>query len=164
MQVNENCAVSIHYTLSDEEGQQLDSSVGQEPLVYLHGANNIIPGLEQALTGKAEGEQVQVTVQPEEGFGEVNPELVQSVPREAFQGVDKVEPGMQFGVQGPEGQTQRVTVSEVHDDTVTIDGNHPLAGQVLHFDVTVEKVREASAEEIEQGMPGEQEEPGQAQA
>lgn len=160
MQVNDNCAVSIHYTLTDEDGQQLDSSAGQEPLEYLHGANNIIPGLEKALAGKAEGEQVQVTVPPEEGFGEVNPELVQSVPREAFQGVDEVKPGMQFGVQGPEGQVQRVTVSEVHDETVTIDGNHPLAGQVLHFDVTVEKVREATSEEIEQGHTGE----AQAQA
>ncbi|MDZ7737157.1 MAG: peptidylprolyl isomerase [Gammaproteobacteria bacterium] len=155
MQVNDNCAVSIHYTLTDDDGQQLDSSAGQEPLEYLHGANNIIPGLEKALTGKAEGEQVQVTVPPEEGFGEVNPELVQSVPREAFQDVDEVKPGMQFGVQGPEGQVQRVTVSEVQDDTVTIDGNHPLAGQVLHFDVTVEKVREATSEEIEQGHTGE---------
>jgi len=155
MQVNDNCAVSIHYTLTDDDGQQLDSSTGQEPLEYLHGANNIIPGLEKALSGKAEGEQVQVTVPPEEGFGEVNPELVQSVPREAFQDVDEVKPGMQFGVQGPEGQVQRVTVSEVQDDTVTIDGNHPLAGQVLHFDVTVEKVREATSEEIEQGHTGE---------
>ena len=157
MQVNDNCAVSIHYTLTDEDGQQLDSSAGQEPLEYLHGANNIIPGLEKALAGKSEGEQVEVTVEPAEGFGEVNPELVQSVPREAFQGVDEVKPGMQFGVQGPEGQVQRVTVSEVHDDTVTIDGNHPLAGQVLHFDVTVEKVREATSEEIEQGHTGEAE-------
>lgn len=155
MQVNDNCAVSIHYTLTNDEGQQIDSSLGQEPLVYVHGANNIVPGLEQALVGKAEGEQVQVTVQPADGFGEINPELVQSVPREAFQGVDKVEPGMQFGIQGPEGETQRVTVSEVGDETVTIDGNHPLAGQVLHFDVSVEKVREATADEIKQGLPGE---------
>lgn len=155
MQVNDNCAVSIHYTLTDEEGRQIDSSVGQEPLVYLHGAQNIIPGLEKALNGKAEGDQVQVAVQPEEGFGEINPELVQDVPRAAFQGVDEVKPGMQFGVQGPEGQVQRVTVNEVHDESVTIDGNHPLAGQVLHFDVSVEKVREATPEEIAQGQPGE---------
>jgi len=162
MQVNDNCAVSIHYTLTDEEGQQLDSSAGQEPLIYLHGANNIIPGLEKALTGKAEGEQVQVTVQPEEGFGEVNPELVQDVSLDAFQGVDEVQPGMQFGVQGPEGQVQRVTVSEVKDESVTIDGNHPLAGQTLHFDVTVEQIREATDAEIEQGHPGEAEEESQA--
>lgn len=153
MQISENCAVFIHYTLSDDSGEQIDSSSGQEPLSYVHGANSLIPGLEKALAGKSEGEQVQVTVPPEEAFGEVNPELVQSVPKQAFEGVDEVKPGMQFGIQGPGGQTHRVTVNEVHDETVLIDGNHPLAGKVLHFDVSVEQVREATAEEIAQGHP-----------
>lgn len=153
MQISDNCAVSIHYTLTDGSGEPIDSSSGQSPLSYLHGANNIIPGLEKALTGKTEGEQLQVTVQPEEGFGDVNPDLVQSVPKQAFEGVDEVKAGMQFGIQGPEGQTHRVTVSEVQEDTVVIDGNHPLAGKVLHFDVSVEQVREATAEEIAQGHP-----------
>ncbi|WP_372748625.1 peptidylprolyl isomerase [Litorivivens sp.] len=151
MKIANNCVVSFHYTLTDEDGQTLDSSDGREPLAYLHGHNGIIPGLENELVGKGQGDSLQVVVQPEDGYGEFNPELLQQVPREAFQGVESIEPGMQFQAQGEGGQAQMVVVREVTDEAVLVDGNHPLAGQVLNFDVTIESVREASAEEIEHG-------------
>lgn len=151
MKIAENCVVAIHYTLTDEDGQQLDSSAGGDPLSYLHGHNGIIPGLENELTGKAEGDSLKVVVQPADGYGDFNPDLLQQVPRGAFQGVEAIEPGMQFQAQGEGGQAQMVVVREVTDDAVLVDGNHPLAGQVLNFDVSVESVRQASDEEIEHG-------------
>jgi len=143
--------VSIHYTLTDDDGETLDSSAGREPLTYLHGAQNIIPGLEQALTGKAVGDQLQVTVQPGDAYGEFDAELVQTVPREAFEGIDQLEPGMQFEARSPEGDSSIVVVKEVVDEGVVIDGNHPLAGQTLHFDVSIEEVRDATDEELAHG-------------
>jgi len=151
MTIENKCIVSIHYTLKDDAGTTIDSSEGKDPLNYLHGAGNIIPGLERGLVGKSAGDKVQVTVQPEDGYGPVNEEMVQKVPREAFPGVDEIEPGMQFQANGPDGQTQLITVRTVADDGVTIDANHPLAGQVLHFDVTVETIREATEEELSHG-------------
>lgn len=151
MKVQANCVVSIHYRLTNESGEELDSSAGQDPLSYLHGTNSLIPGLETALTGQAAGDKLQVTVQPADAYGEVNPELVQTVPISAFDTPENVKAGVQFQAQGPDGQVQLITVQEVTDDGVTINANHPLAGQVLHFDVTIEAVREASAEEIDHG-------------
>lgn len=151
MKIAENCIVSIHYRLTDDEGEELDSSSDGDPLVYLHGADNIIPGLEDALEGRGAGDQLEVVVQPEDAYGPVDPELVQAVPRSSFKGVDKLEPGMQFQMKDPEGQVQVVTVQEVKGQEVTIDANHPLAGQVLHFAITVEAVRAATAEEIDHG-------------
>ncbi len=151
MKIANNCAVSFHYTLTDEDGQTLDSSEGRDPLTYLHGHNGIIPGLENELTGKEAGESLKVVVQPADGYGEINPDLLQQVPREAFQGVESIEPGMQFQAQGEGGQAQMVVVREVSEEAVLVDGNHPLAGQVLNFDVTIDSVREASEEEIAHG-------------
>ena len=151
MTIENKCIVSIHYTLKNDAGTTIDSSGGKEPLNYLQGAGNIIPGLEKGLAGKSVGDKVEVTVQPEEGYGPVDDEMVQKVPQEAFQGVDKIEPGMQFQANGPDGQTQLITVQAVDDDGVTIDANHPLAGQVLHFDVTIEAIREATEEEVSHG-------------
>jgi len=151
VKVQANCVVSIHYRLTDESGEELDSSAGQDPLSYLHGTDSLIPGLETALTGQAAGDKLQVTVQPADAYGDVNPELVQTVPISAFDTPENVKAGVQFQAQGPDGQVQLITVQEVTDDGVTINANHPLAGQVLHFDVTIEAVREASAEEIDHG-------------
>lgn len=150
MQIAENAVVSMHYTLTDEAGQQLDSSVGQEPLVFLSGAQNIIDGLDKALQGKAAGDKLEVSVAPEEGYGAVHEELIQKVPTENFQGVDEIQVGMQFMAQTPGGQ-QPVTVIAVEDDGVMLDGNHPLAGKTLKFDVEIIDVREALAEELEHG-------------
>jgi FKBP-type peptidyl-prolyl cis-trans isomerase SlyD len=151
MTIKENSAVSFHYTLTDDAGQKIDSSAGQDPLAYLHGAGNIIPGLENALEGKSVGDQLNVSVTAEEGYGPVQQELIQDVPRDAFQGVESIEIGMQFEAQTGQGGAVPVTVTAVTDETVTVDGNHPLAGKSLNFDVTIEVVRDATAEELEHG-------------
>ena len=150
MQIAENAVVSMHYTLTDEQGQELDSSVGQEPLVFLSGAQNIIDGLDNALQGKEAGEKLTVSVSPEEGYGEVHQELIQKVPPDNFQGVDDIQVGMQFMAQTPGGE-QPVTVIGVEEDGVMLDGNHPLAGKTLNFDVEIVDVRDAVAEELEHG-------------
>lgn len=144
-------AVSIHYTLKNDAGEVLDSSEGAEPLVYLHGFGNIIPGLEDALLDRKAGDSLQVTIQPQDGYGELVDELRQTVSIDMFQGVDEIEVGQMFETQGQDGHIMLVTVTEIEDGQVTIDANHPLAGQVLHFDVAVEEVREATAEELEHG-------------
>ena len=150
MKIAHEKVVSIHYTLTNQEGTVLDSSSGSEPLAYLHGFGNIIPGLENALEGKETGEKLSVTVEPEQGYGARDEHLVQAVPRSAFKGVEELAPGMQFQAQGPQG-TRLVVVTQVAQDVVTVDANHPLAGQTLHFEVEVSEVRAATAEEIEHG-------------
>lgn len=149
--IGDNVVVSMHYTLTNNDGEVLDTSEGSDPLVYLHGAGNIIPGLEKALTGKPAGASVQAKIAPAEAYGEVQPQLVETEPAAAFQGVDKIEPGMAFQAQGSDGSVRRIVVTEVSGDEVTVDGNHPLAGVELNFDVQVTDVREASAEEISHG-------------
>lgn len=151
MNISENRVVYIHYTLTDEEGAELDSSEGQAPFAYLHGSRSIIPGLERALAGRNPGDELQVTIEPQDAYGEVNPELIQKVPRDAFAGVEDLQPGMQFQTGQPDGQALNITVREVGDEEVTIDANHPLAGRVLCFDLKVEDVREANDEEIAHG-------------
>lgn len=151
MKIADNTVVSIHYTLTDDEGQQIDSSSGQEPLKFLVGAGNIIPGLEKELHGSEVGEKKQVTVEPADGYGEIMPQLIQVLPGDAFTGVEKVEVGMEFQAQAADGSTQYVVVKDVGEDGITIDANHPLAGRTLNFDVSVEEVREATEEEKQHG-------------
>lgn len=151
MQIGAKKAVSIDYTLKNDEGEVLDSSEGQSPLVYLHGAGNLIVGLEKALEGKQAGDHVVVSIEPEEAYGEFNPELVATLKRAMFEGVDTLEVGMQFHASAPDGGMQVVTVRDVDGDDVVVDGNHPLAGQRLNFDVKVVEVREASADELAHG-------------
>ncbi|MDG2017854.1 MAG: peptidylprolyl isomerase [Porticoccaceae bacterium] len=151
MNIQNNSAVSFHYKLTDDDGISIDSSEGKEPLAYLHGAGNIIPGLEKALEGKTTGDSLTVAVSAAEGYGEVQKELIQEVPKDAFQGIDSIELGMQFEAQTGQGGTVPVTVIAVTDDLVTVDGNHPLAGKNLNFDVTIEDVRKASEEELDHG-------------
>lgn len=150
MQIANDVVVSIEYTLTDDQGTVIDSSVGGEPLTYLHGAGNIIPGLEGALEGKKVGDSFKVSVTPAEGYGEKDDGLLQVVPRGMFQGVDQMEVGMQFHAQTDHGM-QVITVAGVEGDNVTVDGNHPLAGQNLNFDVKVVDVRAATGEELEHG-------------
>ncbi|WP_019594705.1 peptidylprolyl isomerase [Thioalkalivibrio sp. ALM2T] len=150
MQVAQNAVVAIHYTLTNDAGEKIDSSEGREPLAYLHGQGQIVPGLEKELEGKAAGDKVQAKVSPEEGYGEKIDAMVQEIPMEAFQGVESVEPGMQFQAQTENGPLT-VTVTKVEGETATVDGNHPLAGETLNFDVEIVEVREASAEELEHG-------------
>ena len=136
MQIADEMAVLIHYRVANIEGEVLDSSEGDEPLAYIHGQGNIVPVLELALSGKQAGDKVQITVAPEDGYGEHEPEKVQTVPRSAFDTETKIEPGMQFQAEGDEGEVI-VTVTEVTEEEVTVDANHPLAGQTLHFEVEV---------------------------
>jgi len=151
MQAKPDTVVSIDYTLKGNDGEVIDTSEGREPLAYLHGHGNIIPGLEKALEGKSEGEELQVKVEPEEGYGPHRPELVQQVSMEAFAGIDEVEPGMKFNAESAQGPLV-VKVTKVEGEQVTIDANHDLAGEELNFDVTVRGVREASPDELEQGQ------------
>ncbi|MGV6852732.1 MAG: FKBP-type peptidyl-prolyl cis-trans isomerase [bacterium] len=149
--IGDGLVVSMNYTLTDDEGVVIDSSEGAEPLSYLHGAGNIIPGLEKELTGKVQGDILSVKVEPAEGYGEIMPELIHKVDKAAFQGVDKVEPGMAFEAQGPDGSAQHIIVKAVEGDEVTIDANHPLAGVTLNFAVEIMAVRDATEEEISHG-------------
>lgn len=150
LMIGKNAVVSINYTLTNDAGEVMDTSEGREPLTYLHGANNLIPGLEKEMEGKSSGQSFKVTIPPSEAYGESNPELVQTLSKDMFKGVDKVEPGMGFTAQGPQGE-QHIVVTAVDGDQVTIDANHPMAGKTLHFAVEIVNVRDASEEEIEHG-------------
>ncbi|MBB6482106.1 FKBP-type peptidyl-prolyl cis-trans isomerase [Spirochaeta isovalerica] len=150
MNIQEKSVVSIHYKLTDDKGEVIDQSQDQ-PLAYIHGVGALIPGLEKELLGKGAGDKLQVSVTPEEGYGPHMPQLIQKLPRDTFQGVDKIEVGMEFQASNENGETMVVRVEEVADDEITINGNHPLAGMTLNFDVEVVEVREASAEELEHG-------------
>jgi len=145
--------ISIDYTLTNKAGEQLDSSEGGEPLVYLHGAGNIIPGLEQALSGKKVGDQINVTIPPEEAYGLKEGPAPQAVPREAFPPDAVLEPGVSFVVQLEDGGQQMVWVSQVTEQLIFLDSNHPLAGETLNFDVTVRDIRDARSEELDHGHP-----------
>lgn len=150
MQIAANCVAYIHYTLKDDGGSVLDSSSGRDPLAYLHGAGNIVAGLEKALEGKQAGEKFSVKVAPQEGYGVRDEALVQDVPRRSFQGVRDLKAGMQFQAQSQQGPVA-VTVTKVQGDMVTVDGNHALAGVTLNFEIEITKVREATAEELMHG-------------
>ncbi|OFE12828.1 peptidylprolyl isomerase [Pseudohongiella acticola] len=150
LMIGKNAVVSINYTLTNDAGEVMDTSEGREPLTYLHGANNLIPGLEKEMEGKTSGQSFKVTIPPAEAYGESNPELIQTLSKDMFKGVDKVEPGMGFTAQGPQGE-QHIVVTAVDGDQVTIDANHPMAGKTLHFAVEIVSVRDASAEEVEHG-------------
>jgi FKBP-type peptidyl-prolyl cis-trans isomerase SlyD len=149
MKIESNKVVSIHYTLTDNAGTVLDSSSGKDPLTYIQGIGNLITGMEEGLEGKTAGEKFIIKVSPEKGYGVKNHELIQQVPITAFGG-QMVSPGMQFEA-GSAEQRFVVTVTEVNNETVTIDGNHPLAGVELNFDVEVMEIREATAEELDHG-------------
>ncbi len=150
MQVADNMAVSIHYTLINDDGEVLDSSIGDEALVYLHGKGNIISGLENALYGKVVGDKFNVRIAPEDAYGELMEEMIQVISRDMFEGIDNIEVGMQFHADVSSGSGV-VTVVNIKDDDITIDGNHPLAGHALTFDVEVIDVRAATEEEAAHG-------------
>lgn len=153
MQIAPNTVASIDYTLTDDDGRILDTSQGREPLTYLHGAGQLIPGLESALEGQSAGDSLAVTVAPADAYGERDERLIQEVSRSAFESVAEVEAGMQFQVKDRSGQGRMITVTAVEQDKVTVDANHPLAGKPLNFEVEVVEVRPATDAEIEQGQP-----------
>lgn len=150
MRIADNSVASFHYTLTNDAGEVLDSSDGREPLAYLHGAGNIVPGLEREMAGHSAGDKFKVDVEPEHGYGSYIDELVQVVPRQSFEGVSDLAVGMQFQAQTQQGPIA-VVVTDIEGDEVTVDGNHPLAGERLHFAVEIVDVREASEEERQHG-------------
>jgi len=151
MQITQDHVVAFHFTLTNDQGEQIDSSREQLPFLYLHGHDNLIAGLEQALEGHQKGDHFAVTVPPELAYGPVELELIQTVPRNMLP-TAQLEAGMQLTAETADGEMS-VRVVNWDDDGITVDGNHHLAGQNLHFDIEVRNVRPASAEEIAQGYP-----------
>ncbi|MCP4190839.1 MAG: peptidylprolyl isomerase [Planctomycetaceae bacterium] len=151
MRIEKNAVVDIDYTLTDNDGNVLDTSEGRDPMSYLHGSGQIIPGLERELEGQEVGADLKVVVAPADGYGERNESLLQTVTRDQFEGVEDLAVGMQFRVDSNAGPMV-ITVIKIEDTDITIDGNHPLAGVNLNFAVTVRNIREATPEEIEQGQ------------
>ena len=149
MIISENAVVLFHYTLTDEDGNQIDSSKGSDPMAYMHGHKNIIPGLEKELEGKKEGDTMIVTIKAADAYGEHQEQMIKEVPRTSFQAED-IEVGMRFQAQTSNGSVL-ATVTHIAEETVTVDGNHPLAGKALTFDIRVDTVREASEEELTHG-------------
>ena len=150
LMIGKNSVVGINYTLTNDDGEVMDSSEGSGPLVYLHGAQNLIEGLEKQLAGNSVGASFKATIAAADAYGETDPSLIQTLSRDMFRGVDNIEVGMGFTAQGPQGQ-QHIVVTAINDNEVTVDGNHPMAGKTLHFDVEVVSVRDATAEEIDHG-------------
>lgn len=150
MEIQHNSVVGMHYTLKNDAGEVIDSSEGDAPLTFLQGHGNIIHGLERALAGLKVGDTKDVVVEPEDGYGEYDEELVQEVPISAFEGIEDLEVGMQFHAD-TDGGLIPVTVVEIADDLITVDGNHELAGERLHFAVRIDSIREATEEELAHG-------------
>ncbi|MBQ2552368.1 MAG: peptidylprolyl isomerase [Treponema sp.] len=153
MQITKNALVTINYTLKGDDGNLIDTSVGAEPLIYLHGQNFLLPKLEEYLEGKSAGEKITAVLPPEDGYGIYDERMVAKIPRENFETAEEILVGTKFQADTPEGPAI-VTVTEVGDDVITVDANHELAGKTLHFDVEVLDVREASQEEIQQMTTG----------
>lgn len=150
MEITADRVVLIHYTLKDDKGTVIDSSAGGEPLAYIQGHGNLVPGLEKALEGLQDGGTLSVSVAPTDGYGVRDEALIQRVPKRSLQGSGQIKKGMQFQARTEDGM-RLFTVAAVVGDMVTLDGNHPLADQTLNFDVQIVSVREATTEELEHG-------------
>ena len=151
MKVGKDKVVLMHYTLKNDAGDVIDSSEGGDPLPFLQGHGNIIPGLESVLEGSKVGDKLDVSIKPEEGYGLHMKDAIQEIPSSALKGIDDVKVGMQLQSQDQDGNAFLVTVTKIEDDKITVDANHPLAGQTLHFSVSIESVRKAEAEELSHG-------------
>ena len=151
MKVGKDKVVLMHYTLKNDAGDVIDSSDGGDPLPFLQGHGNIIPGLESALEGSKVGDKLDVSIKPEEAYGERMKDAIQEIPSSALKGVDEVKVGMQLQSQDQDGNAFLVSVTKIEDDKITVDANHPLAGETLHFSVSIESVRKAEAEELSHG-------------
>jgi FKBP-type peptidyl-prolyl cis-trans isomerase SlyD len=150
MSITQNSVVTLHYTLKNDAGEVLESTADGQPMSYLHGQGNLIPGLERELTGKSVGDSLSVKVLPADGYGERNPSLVQEVPRHLLDGVRDLRLGMRLRAETDQGP-RSVLVTKIADEAVTLDANHPLAGQTLHFDIEIAEVREATRDELTHG-------------
>ena len=146
--IETNKVVTFHYTLKDDDGNVIDSSAGRDPMPYLHGAQNIVPGLEKEMTGKAVGDSFDVRVSPAEGYGE-DTRPPTGIPRSQFPPDLDIQPGMAFQAQTPDGQAVRLTVLGLQDDTVIVTDGHPLAGMHLNFSVEIVEIRDATEQELQ---------------
>lgn len=150
MQIGKNSIVTLNYTLKNDQGEILDESL-DDSFLYMHGAGGIISGLESQLDGKSAGEEFSAHIEPADGYGERDDSMVQVVARDMFDKEHPLKEGIQFHAESPEGDKITVTVTKIDDDKITVDGNHPLAGIALNFDIKIAAVREALEEEIEHG-------------
>jgi FKBP-type peptidyl-prolyl cis-trans isomerase SlyD len=150
MTIENDKVITINYVLKDDSGTLIDESQDGS-FCYLHGASNIIPGMENALTGRSQGDELNLVIEPAEAYGEYNPNLTQVVDRSMFDANDNIEAGMQFQAQDQEGHVMVITVAKVEGEQITIDGNHPLAGATLHYDIKVVDIRDATDEELSHG-------------
>ncbi len=150
MVVGKDRVVYLHYTLKNDKGEVIDSSIDAEPLAYIHGNGHLIPGLEESLDGKETNASMQVTVPPEKAYGEYVENMISVHPKDQFSDPDQIQVGMQVHAETENGVVT-LTVTELGDKEVTLDANHPLAGETLHFDVTIVDVREATKEELDHG-------------
>jgi len=151
MKIASNKVATLHYTLKDDKGALIESSVGNEPLTYIHGIGNLIPGLESQLEGKQAGDKISVVVKPADAYGEHDAELIEEVDRAEFDDGEDLDVGKEFQYDDEDGNVFHVRIVTLSDTKVTIDGNHPLAGKTLAFEVEVLEVRAASKEELEHG-------------
>ena len=151
LNITDGHVVEIAYLLTNTKGEKIDESSPDAPLAYIQGKQNIIPGLENQMAGKTIGDKFTATVDPKEGYGERIEEMTQAVPKTQFKDTDNLQVGMQFQVQDPNGQQLIATVAEIQDEHIILDGNHPLAGMTLNFDVEVVSIREATEEEMTHG-------------
>lgn len=149
--IDDQCIVSLHYQLTNGFGELIDSSQGNLPLVYMHNTNVLLPSLERELTGMRAGEHVSITIYPEDGYGYADEELIAEWPRESIEQSQELVVGMRFKALSKEGESQLVTLTEIQEESVILDANHPLAGQVLNFVMAIINVREPTDVEIEQG-------------
>ena len=145
--------VVMQYSLRDDDGDLLDASTADDPMAYLHGAENIVPGLEKALAGKGVGFKGKVVVPPGEGYGEREDEEPDVIPRKAFPPEMEIEPGMTFTAEGPYDEQAPIWIVGVEGDKVLVDSQHPLAGKTLHFEVEVIAIRPATQDELAHGHP-----------
>jgi FKBP-type peptidyl-prolyl cis-trans isomerase SlyD len=150
MQITSGTVVVFDYTLTDDDGDIIDSSAGGDPLAFIQGEGQIVPGLEKAMEGKKAGDSFKVSVEPAEGYGLHDPENITVVPADQIEGGDELEEGMQLHTEGEFGE-QTVIITKIEGNEVTIDGNHPLAGMTLHFDIAIRDVRQATKEEMDHG-------------
>jgi len=149
--VADDMVVSIDYTLTLDDGTEIDTSRGQEPLAYLHGHGQLIPGLERELYGMSVGDSKKVAVAPADGYGDVDPDAVQLLSHDVFPDDLELQPGMRLQMATPEGHPLEAVVREIRDEGVLLDFNHPLAGETLNFDVSIADMRPATAEELAHG-------------
>lgn len=151
MKISTNTVVEIDYTLTNDSGEVVDTSKGNEPLVYIQGIEAMVPGLENALEGKEAGASLQVKVEPKDGYGEHEAELEQIIPKDSFEDPENIEEGIDFQIETPDGGARMATIIKIDGNDIHIDMNHPFAGMNLNFDVTVLSVREAAEDELSHG-------------